>query len=234
MFFYYLLSAVQLVTVKHAVQGLILILCGAVLIGRFYSIRRPYLIVAANPILLEFVFGACIALIYRNLGRRRRIGISLTFVGVAAAIAVKLFFDTAATWMRMILTDDGVTHRAFTWGLAAALVVAGIVFWSPSSRRPAWRASVAVGDSSYSAYLASPLILEFAARGMETLMRSRAPLSSIAVMLCWLAMVAAVLGAGWISYQIIEWPMLRRLQTLLKPQKPVRGPSVSSASAAVP
>ncbi len=231
MFFYYLLSAVQLVTVKHAVRGLILILCGAVAFGRFYSIRRPYLIVAANPILLEFVFGACIALIYRSFGGRRRLGIVLTLVGILAAFAVKLFFDTGATWMGMILTDDGVTHRAFTWGLAAALIVAGIILWSPSSKRKAWRASVVLGDSSYSAYLASPLALEFAGRAMESLMRSHAPLSGIAVMFCWLVMVAAVLAAGWISYQIIEWPMLRRLQSLLPPQKLVRGPSVSSAPA---
>jgi peptidoglycan/LPS O-acetylase OafA/YrhL len=231
MFFYYVLSAVQLFTVKHAVPVVIAILCGAVAIGRFYSIRRPYLIVFANPILLEFVFGACIALIYFRLGKRRRIGIALTFAGVAAAIAVKLFFDTAATWMGMILTDDGVTHRAFTWGIAAALIVAGTVFWSPSSKRWAWRASVVVGDSSYSAYLASPLILEFTGRGLETLMRSHAPLSSATVMLCWLVMVAAVLAAGWLCYQLIEWPMLRKLQALLVPQKLVRGPSASGAPA---
>jgi peptidoglycan/LPS O-acetylase OafA/YrhL len=187
--------------------------------------------VFANPILLEFVFGACIALLYRRLGKRRRTGIALTLVGVVAAIAVKLFFDTGATYMDMILTDNGVTHRAFTWGLAAALIVAGTVFWSASSRQPAWRASVVVGDSSYSAYLASPLILEFTGRGMETLMRSHAPLSSAAVMLCWLVMVAAVLTAGWVSYQLIEWPMLRKLQALLVPQKLVRGASASGAPA---
>jgi exopolysaccharide production protein ExoZ len=231
MFFYYVLSLVQMVTVKHAVPVLILILCGAVAIGQIYSIRRPYLVVFANPILLEFVFGGCIALLYFRLGKRRRAGIALTLAGVVAAIAVRLFFDTGATYMDMILTDTGVTHRAFTWGVAAALIVAGTVFWSASSRQPAWRASVVVGDSSYSAYLASPLILEFTGRGLESLMRSNAPLSSATVMLCWLVMVAAVLVAGWVSYQLIEWPMLRKLQVLLGPQKLIRGPSASAAPA---
>lgn len=226
MFFYYLLSAVHLVTVKHAVPALIIILCVAVALGRFYSIRRPYLIVAANPILLEFVFGACVAVIYRRLGKRRGAGIALTLIGVVGAIAVKLFFDTGAMSMQMILVDNGVTHRAFTWGLAAALIVAGIIFWSPSSKRSAWRTSVAVGDSSYSAYLASPLVLEFGARGMQAIMKSHAPLSSVSVLSCWLVLVAAVLGAGWVSYQFIEWPTLRRFQTLLKPQKMVPGASV--------
>jgi peptidoglycan/LPS O-acetylase OafA/YrhL len=184
--------------------------------------------VAANPILLEFVFGACIALIYRALGRHRRAGIALTLIGVIGAIAVKFFFDTGAMSMEMILNDNGVTHRALTWGLAAAFIVAGIIFWSPSSERPAWRASVAVGDSSYSAYLASPLALEFVGRGMEAIMRSHAPLSSAVVLLCWLVLVIAVLAVGWLSYQLVEWPMLRRLQALLTPKKIVRSPSVKA------
>jgi peptidoglycan/LPS O-acetylase OafA/YrhL len=50
-------------------------------------------------------------------------------------------------------------------------------------------------------------------------------------MLCWLVMVAAVLTAGWVSYQLIEWPMLRKLQALLVPQKLVRGASASGAPA---
>lgn len=227
MFFYYLLAAVQLVTVKHAVQAMIFILCGAVALGRFYSIRRPYLIVAANPILLEFAFGACIALIYRSTGKHRWYGIALMLLGILSAISVKLFFNTGATSMQAILSDQNVMHRAFTWGLAAALIVAGMIFWSPSSRQPAWRASVAVGDSSYSAYLASPLVLEFATRGMQAAVRKvHAPMSISTVLLCWLFIVGAVLGAGWISYQFIEWPMLRKLQALFAPQKIVRESSV--------
>jgi exopolysaccharide production protein ExoZ len=214
MFFYYLLSAIQLVTVKHAVQAMILILGGAVTIGSVYHIRRPYLIVFANPILLEFVFGACIALIYRSLGRCRLQGIILTVLGVICVIAVKLFFNNGATSMQMILTDDHVMYRALTWGAAAALVVAGIIFWSPSSKQAAWRGFVAVGDASYSAYLASPLVLEFAARALRAALRSSSPVSGGAVLLCWLVLSSAVLAAGWISYQLIEWPMLRKFQAL--------------------
>jgi exopolysaccharide production protein ExoZ len=219
MFFYYLLSAIQVATIKRAVPVLISILCAAVGIGRFYSIRRPYFIVVLNPILLEFAFGACLALAFQKFGRQVVLGRVLVAAGIAGAIIVRLYFDTGAISAQMILTDTRVLHRVFTWGLAALALVAGGVLWSPASESAAWRGAVSIGDSSYSAYLASPLVLEFGSRAILAVFGRYLPGSIIATKICWLVIVAMVLAAGWICYQLVEWPMLRRLQKLLDSKK---------------
>lgn len=214
MFFYYLLSVIQVATIKRAVPVLIGILCAAVAIGRFYSIRRPYLIVVMNPILLEFAFGACLALAFQRFGRQGKLGKILVAAGIVGAVLVKLYFDTGAKSMQMIFTDGLVTHRAFTWGLAALALVAGGVLWSPRPDNSAWRTAVAIGDSSYSAYLASPLVLEFGTRAVLAVFGKYVVRSVIAAMLCRSLVAVIVLGVGWLSYQFIEWPMLRKLQAL--------------------
>lgn len=219
MFFYYLLSAIQIATVKHAVPVIIFILCIAVGVGRCYSIRHPYLIIVLNPILLEFAFGACLALAFQRFGRQATQGKVFLAAGIAGAILVKFFFDTGAMSMQMILTDTQVLHRVFTWGLAALALVAGGVFWSPASESAVWRSAVAIGDSSYSAYLASPLILEFGSRAMLAVFGKYIHRSTVATLFSWTAVVGMVLVGGWVFYQLVEWPMLRKLQGLFHSRK---------------
>ena len=71
-FFYLLLGLTLLSTIRRAVPVLIVILTSSVLIGSIIGIRHPILIVACNPILLEFVFGAVLALLYTRFGRGAR------------------------------------------------------------------------------------------------------------------------------------------------------------------
>lgn len=219
MFFYYVLALIQVFTVKRAVPWLIASLSLAVTLGTIYSIHRPYLVLVGNPILLEFVFGACLALLYRRFGRRRSIGIGLTLAGAIGAIVVRAFYDHGAMSMEMILADDQVLRRVFTWGLAAAAMTAGVIFWSPSPRGRAGKIAIVLGNGSYSAYLGTALALEFTIRGLFAMLRDHLPLSIGMRLVCQTIAAIAVLGVGWLFYQFIEWPLLRILQARFSSEK---------------
>lgn len=216
MFFYYLLSTVQLFTVKRAVLTSIGLLCAAVALGSVISIKRPFLIVAANPILLEFAYGACVALALRAWGRRRALGVSLTVLGIVTALSLERWFRGGSAGMQMILANDHAMLRAVTWGLAATLLVAGVVFWSPNPSSWLGKGSVILGNASYSIYLASGFVIPYFARGVLRLFRTPLPLPIGLHLVYQLLDVVLVFVVGWLFYQLVEWPMLRRLQGLLK------------------
>jgi exopolysaccharide production protein ExoZ len=209
MFFYYVLAVILLFTVRKAVFLAIGLLVGSVMLGRIVGIKEPWLVVICNPILLEFVFGTIIGLLYQRFGLRKRAGIALLGLGAVLALCLQARPPLVADGMKMVLQDDMVFRRVFTWGMAAALIVAGSVFWSPTGQHKLWRLAVVLGNSSYSAYLASALVIEFTLRGLLHLRRAFTLPGHV---LYQITMVAMVLFVGWLSYQFVEWPLVRGLQ----------------------
>jgi exopolysaccharide production protein ExoZ len=216
-FFYALLSLLLLKTIRLAVPALIAILLLLVTAGVLFDIHRPVWIILCNPILLEFAFGAALALLFQRIGRRRNLGIALTFAGAALAV----FFHnvhpaTVATGQQMITIDAGVFTRVATFGLAALILVSGIVLWSPALHARPGRLFVILGNASYSTYLISSIGIEFALRVAYKLVGY--PSSLLAQAACNSLSVIAVLAAGWLLYDLVEWPMLRSIQARLAKQ----------------
>jgi peptidoglycan/LPS O-acetylase OafA/YrhL len=119
----------------------------------------------------------------------------------------------------MIMQNQGAFGRVGTWGVCAALLVGGLVFWSPSMDSTFGRWSVLLGNASYSSYLVSALGLEFAYRIFFKLYR---PSPSVAYMLSYaISTVVTVTLMGVCCYVIVEKPMLRRLQKALLHKTPV-------------
>jgi exopolysaccharide production protein ExoZ len=212
MFFYYTLSVVLLFTVRRAVPVSIALFCSAVAAGRFIGIQRPVWVIVCNPILLEFVFGAFLALCYRRFGNRRKPGIAMVLVSVAASFYLLFSSFHVATGPQAIMGDDAVVARTMTWGVAALLLVGGVVFWSPSIQTQPGKIAVVLGNASYSAYLASAVVIEFTMRLLLKIAGGASPLPIGRVAIYQSIGVIAVFGAGWLCYQFIEWPMLRWLQ----------------------
>jgi peptidoglycan/LPS O-acetylase OafA/YrhL len=92
-----------------------------------------------------------------------------------------------------------------TWGLAAALLVSGMVFWSPSIQSLPGRVALVLGNASYSAYLASALVIEFVGR---FLMHRGGQVSLAKEALFQIVIVAAIFVCGWISYEFVERRMI--------------------------
>ena len=213
-FFYLLLGLVLLKTIKRAVPLMMLILVALCSIGAIVGIRHPIVILAANPILLEFVFGAAIALLYARVGRKPVLGIVVLAVGIAVSLYIRtMYSDSIANGMQMIMTDRGPFGRAITWGLSAALIVGGLILWSPSMDSALSKWWVLMGNASYSSYLISALTLEFATR---IFFKLAPPAQSIGYRLFFTtSMVVIVMAVGFCCYIAIEKPMLRKLQKML-------------------
>ena len=215
MFFYYVLAAILLVTVKRAVPVSIAFFGAAVLLGESIGVQRPVWITFSSPILLEFIFGAIAALAFLRFGQRRRLGIAMLIVGAAISLYMRAHPQQGgAAGIDMVLSSAGATRRVLTWGLAAMLIVSGVIFWSPSIQNLPGRIAVILGNASYSAYLASALLIEFTSR-LLIRMGGRAPASVGREALYQMVLVVTVFLGGWICYQFVEWPMIRWLQTKL-------------------
>ena len=210
MTFYVLLALVLLRTVKLAPYTLIGLLCMAVGVGAVMDIHRPFWIIVCNPILLEFVLGAVIALLYRSVGRRPRLGMILTMLGIAATFFwARVDSPRIADGVTMIAKDAGVFARVATFGLAAFLIVGGVVFWSPGMEGRLGRTLVVLGNASYSTYLISSIAVEIALR---ILLAVHTPHTSVLEVVYVLFCILVILGAGWMFYDFVEWPLLRFLQ----------------------
>jgi peptidoglycan/LPS O-acetylase OafA/YrhL len=215
MFFYYVLAAILLVTVKRAVPVSNAFFGAAVLLGELIGVQRPVWIIFSSPILLEFILGAIAALAFLRFGGRRRLGIAMLIVGTAISFYLRAHpQEGGAAGIDMVLSSAGATRRVLTWGLAAMLIVSGVVFWSPSIQNLPGRIAVILGNASYSAYLASALLIEFTSRLLIRLGGHARPSveeqAGFQVLL-----VVTVFAGGWISYQFVEWPMIRWLQAKL-------------------
>jgi exopolysaccharide production protein ExoZ len=211
-FFYFLLGLVLVKTIKWAVPVLIFLLVSSTALGSILGIRHPIIILVANPVLLEFVFGALIALLYARLGRHRLAGIFAAAIGcIATFYLAAQNLPSIANGEQMILVDNGSFARVATWGICAALIVGGTVFWSPSMKNALGKCFVLLGNASYSTYLASGLFLEYSHRLYFRL--HPPPLLSIgSCVLFQSSMVLFIVVGGYAVYSFLEKPLLRSLQ----------------------
>ena len=220
MIFYCMIFFVLMIKPRMAVQITIAVLLILVAIGSVIDIRRPVLIAILNPLLLEFVFGCVIAMLYRRFGPQRRFGfILLTIASVISFFLGQLPFPVA-DGMQMITANVHVGARVVTWGVAAAAVVAGMVFWSPVLNNPAGRLLIVLGNASYSAYLASAVVVERLIQIFLKLDHHPQSISVPAQVLLQTVFVVAILVFGWLSYQFIEWPLLHWVQHLTRKTRP--------------
>lgn len=213
MLFYYLLSAVLLVTLKRAVPVFIALLAAAVLVGDVVGVRDPTWTPFSSPLLLEFVFGAIVALIFLRFGQRTEIGMGVLLIGVISSFYLRAHPEQGgAAGIAMAVSSVGAMRHVMTWGLAAASIVAGVIFWSPRIQGLSGRAVISLGNASYSSYLASAIVLEFSVRILIPL----GGRSSVAKEVLFQAvMVLTVLVAGSISYKFVESPVIRWMQDKL-------------------
>lgn len=222
MFFYLVLAVMLLFTVRRAATALIALLTAFVLLGLLVGTHRPILMVICNPMLLEFAFGALIAILYaasetrRDFSFTRSAGRVLLGSGIAGAIVLGLSKPHwIAPYQNQILAGDGVLARALTWGVACALVLAGVVLLSPSLKSRLGRTTVALGNASYSTYLLSGMAFPYIAAWFYPIGKSH-PVHFIAVLaLIQVGVVAVILCVGLVFYQFIERPLIRHTYHLL-------------------
>jgi exopolysaccharide production protein ExoZ len=159
----------------------------------------------ADPIIVEFVFGMMIALVYRAGGRLSMWAtMSLIIVGII--------------WLAV--TSPSLP-RPYSAGVAAALIVAGMsLSLKPSPRySPFVRSVVFLGDISYALYCTHLLTFSLVAWTVTNLAIS--PLGHAWAYMA--AMLTAGLVVGAATYLTFEKPTTNLLKKLIKrPRPPVK------------
>jgi exopolysaccharide production protein ExoZ len=209
MVFYYVMTIFMRLTLRHAVRNTIAALVMLVAIGMIVDIRRPVLVIWMNPILLEFVLGNLTALAFNRFGKHRAAGIGLLVGGVIAISTITFRITYTATVQQAILLGINALPRVATWGVAAWLLVSGVIFWGPKVRSGVGRTFVAIGNGSYSIYLTSAVSIEMVLRLM-----ARAPMADaikgLVLLRDGIALVCVVL-VGMVFHWTVEKPLGMRL-----------------------
>ena len=151
MFFYFVFAALLFLPMRWRISVITILFSGLVALGATLSPSPGILSFWTNPIILEFVMGAFIAMALLQ-GWRMGSGsaIGLLFLGVCGfALTTIVDLDAHGSW------------RPLLWGLPAALIVAAAAL-KDEAIVPAGRAMgflVASGDASYALYLLHPMII---------------------------------------------------------------------------
>jgi len=201
-------------------------------LGALIGIRHPLLVVWMNPMVLEFVLGCLIGLLYvrlRNSGARVS-SIAKWFALFGAVLLAATVFTGygSASESSTILAGDDCWLRLGVWGIPSALLVGGVIFWAPAMRSLLARLLVFLGDASYSIYLCgipAQVIINYCWR------RIWKPGPDVGVFFG--VVVCAAVGVA--CYMLIERPLMRFFHNWYKPnpfgesaQAGGRGSSVGS------
>jgi exopolysaccharide production protein ExoZ len=199
MFFYAVFAVCLLAPLRRAALYLTGIFVGIAILGATLKPQSIALAYWTDSIVLEFLFGALLALACRAkfmIGRAT--SWALIALGAALAVALGPFWGV-----------DQILPRCVSGGLPATLIVAAAAFGPRLSASWIVTPLVVLGDASYSLYLTHP----FAIRPMRNIwmaLNGGAPFS-LYVVLCLLAAIAAAL----LVYRWIERPITDLLRSRL-------------------
>lgn len=168
-------------------------------------VASPVLRFLGAPIVLEFLLGVGVALMWRRLPRRAGVwtlGLALAGFGLGLAFGYGGIGGEAA------LNDPWTgLMRAAVWGLPSALLVLGLVRMERAYQTPGrWRRGlIFMGDASYAVYLVHVLVIRALGRMVEM---AGIKTSGDAVLV---VTIIASLAAGAVVHLWIEKPLLRWL-----------------------
>jgi len=158
MFFYYLLTFNLFFGVVRVVERTVLTILVFIVVGGLFDFHRPVLILLANPLNIEFVFGCLIGLAYARFGKRHALGTALFAIGSLWLLSTLFFGDYYLGDAKYVLDGSLSWHRVFLWGVPAAMITAGLVFRSTQVMSRFGRLGVFLGDASYSIYLVTLIV----------------------------------------------------------------------------
>ncbi|AYG69619.1 acyltransferase (plasmid) [Rhizobium sp. CCGE531] len=199
MLFYVFFAAALLLPIRLGIVWLSVLMAGMALVGRLIDPGHVQIAFWTNPIILEFLFGVYVALIFRS-------GVRIGSAAALGLMAIGLlgFVRISSPW------DDAALPQFLRSGLPAALFVlaAAIGPVLPQGKLVLW--GVALGDASYSLYLAHPFILRPMRAIWAKALGGALPLG--------LFVIFATLAAALFSlllFRAVEKPFTSRIQRLV-------------------
>jgi len=186
MFFYVLFAAGLALPRRAQLASITIALVGLSSISLAGPSHSPVLHTYTDPILLEFLSGIWLAILWRAGGLPLKAGPPLLAAAAVSFVAAAIAGTDPHGWERLVV-----------WGVPAWMLVAGCL--ALEERMPVFRLGLALGDGSYSTYLFHSFI---------TSVVWRLPLGAAIVPV---AVVASAAG-GWLIFRFVEGPMTRLLR----------------------
>ena len=168
--YFYLVLAILLASSTHSiVRNTMLFLCGMAAAGAALGTHHPLLVIWMNPLILEFVFGCAIGLCFtRHDASFAGAGKTAALLGALLLAATLLTGPHAAVQLSSVFAGEGCWTRVVLWGVPAALLVGGVIFWAPPMDSRPGRLLVLLGNASYSIYLCTIPALWLARQGWQS------------------------------------------------------------------
>jgi peptidoglycan/LPS O-acetylase OafA/YrhL len=212
LYFYFIIFLALVFMKRHANSTVLISLICLVAVG--FLFHGSYLVTfLTSPLLIEFIFGIGIGLIYHlvvNKGDRTGKdpilkGLSIPFIIAGAALmCITIFIDTRPFYIAENVAADNTLaiQRSLYWGLPCALLVCGYLLAEHFYQLTAWKLFVAIGDASFSCYLVHFIFL----RKLENIFQS---ITSINADLYVPIYLVLVVGLSFAVYKFIERPLTR-------------------------
>lgn len=195
-------------------ERILIIACCAVLVSATLSFRPPFNVIG-NPLALEFAMGVIIGWMWtRRPILPRWVAMVLFISGAVGLLYTALYGFGGWANAEKAMKGVGTWGRVSTWGLPAALLVAGAVFREQPAATKG-RFFTLLGDASFSIYLSHAIVVELLHRNAGWM----DGLSGDAIILVAVAICTVVgLAVYWAVERPLTWLVRRRWA-------PVRAPA---------
>jgi len=227
--FYLMVAAMVALGQRRRIGWLAVGLVIVVVVGRIVPLNGFLWSWFTNPILLEFAMGIAAYSVWRTgaLDRARWLGLSVGAVGAAALVLTAIFGYGQISEAGFVLDGSLSMQRALVWGLPCAAVFVGVI--SVRQRRSTLlsRATAGLGDASYSVYLVHIPVLAAVVALVQALHPTAPP--ALVLLLC----VPAGVAGGFVMHRVLERPLTRRLQVLVRGLRAPSGPTRRDRRSAV-
>ena len=165
--------------------------------------ESPWLAVPGHAMAIEFIFGGIVALLFRRIPPLVSLALAVAGIAVLATVGWATTMSPTA--------GDGL-QRPLTLGVGyALLLLAATGFEYRRGIGPVARLTI-LGDMSYSVYLAHVLVLAVTGRVWLAVSGPFAD-NPFVVAVVWILSVLAVLGVGYLSYRLVERPVMKLSRT---------------------
>jgi len=201
MFFYYVITFNLFFGPRRVVERTIITILGLLALGAVVDFHRPVLILLANPMNLEFVFGCLIGIVYAKTGKRQTLGTVLLVSGTLLLVSTIFLGNPDISDAKSVLDGSIGWRRVMIWGIPAAMITAGLAFRLTPIHSSFGRFWVRLGDASYSIYLISLIVFYIYQRFYPPL------ILDINVVLSFIAVVVS----GVLCHRLLEKPVTRML-----------------------
>ena len=212
MFFYALYAVALFFRPEHRVPGVVGLLLVLACAGRFIATPEDYGVIAyfyTRPVILDFVLGMTIAVCaFRTKADAAASGTPYFYFAFVLGCLCFAFFGYLLPESRSSVAPPTDTFLRF--GLPAAIIVAAAVWLEKAGCKIGNTLMRRLGDASYSIYLAHYLAVGFLAAIIANVLHGDVTLTIAAI-----ATMAAAVGFGVLTYQVVERPLSGDFRHLL-------------------